>query len=172
MPRKWVDASDHYRRIEAAEVATWSEPKNKRPKRASIWNREAAALEIEAFIASKSWRDASPRHFVELYIRCHREVYGVEPLELRTKAAALACASLARKCLKENFSNDQDALADFVSWVWYRERQDERKRRSGLKTGDFRISWRYQWSAKLVTEHNRAILTQKAVEKAGKSARS
>lgn len=144
------------------QMADWVGPPTDptKKKRASIWNRDAAQQEVTAFIAAQDWATARPRHLVELYARLHTEVYGVEPLDLKKKPALMAAASLASKATKEHFDGSFDDIVSFVRWVWVRQALDEKKRRAGTMTNDFRISWRYQWSPRLITDYRRAMLTR------------
>lgn len=149
-------------RLDAEAVALWAgEPKTKNGKRRSMWNEEAAREDVRAMIDSEDWGLARPQHFVELYARLHAEVYGTPPLELATKTQKLAAASLAARVMKQLFAGDPRAVVDFIRWVWRRQSQEEKKRRAGLKDGDFRVTWRYQFSAKLVTDYRRDQLTAK-----------
>lgn len=170
MARRVVRSEEHYGSVTAKAFADWAgEPKAKaepKKKARSMWDRGLARDDVSHFISSRDWSKARPQHFVELYSRLHFEVYGVEPLDLKAKAACLAAASLAAKALREFFRGDPNGLADFMRWVWIRQATEEKKRRAGLKENDFRITWRYQWSAKLVTDFQRSVLTAKTEKRA------
>lgn len=165
MARTPVAASTYYAKANsvADQLVAWTTPKTKAPKvkRAACWVREVARTELDGFIKAKDWEDALPRHFVELYCKMHLLVYGVEALELRPAKMALACASLAKRCMVTNFDNDPNQLADFMRWVWRKQEAEEKKRAVAESASDFRISWRYQWAPGLVTQYNRYLLTQK-----------
>lgn len=106
--------------------------------------------------STNDWAAARPRHFVALYAQLHESVYKVPALELRTERVRMSAASLAARALRDHFGGNPSAMAEFVRWVWTREVRDERRRASGQKDGEFRVSWRYQWSARLVTDYRRA----------------
>jgi hypothetical protein len=164
MGRRAIEAEAYYGRVAAKEMAVWAgEPKTaaSKKKKASLWNRALVREEVSVFIASRDWDGAHPRHFVELYARLHSEVYGVEPLDLKTAKTCLAAAALAAKALREHFEGKPNALANFMRWVWIRQATEEKKRRAGTKDGDFRVTWRYQWAPTLVTTYRRALLTTK-----------
>jgi len=163
--RRRTRSEEHYQQAMAQDLATWAgEPHTgvKKKKRAGIWNRAVVREEVSSFIASREWNDAHPRHFVELYSRLHFDVYGVEPLEMKATKMCMAAASLAAKALRDHFDGDANLLADFMRWVWSRQSAEEKKRRAGAKDGDFRVTWRYQWSPKLVTDYRRSLLTAKS----------
>jgi len=161
MARRSVRSEEHYQQSTAQALAAWAgEPQTgAKKKRASIWNRSLVRDEVADFIAKRDWTGAHPRHFVELYARLHGEVYGVEPLDLKAAKVCLGAASLAAKALREHFDGDANGLADYMRWVWIRQAYEEKKRRAGTKDGDFRVTWRYQWSPKLVTDYRRSLLT-------------
>lgn len=162
MGRRAIGAETYYDRVAAKGLAEWAgeaKPKSEKKKKATIWNRAIARDEVSAFIARNDWDGALPRHFVELYARLHSEVYGVEPLDLKTAKILMGAASLAAKALREYFGGEPNALADFMRWVWIRQATEEKKRRAGVKDGDFRVTWRYQWAATLVTVYRRNSLS-------------
>lgn len=161
MTRRVVTPEEHYQKATAAAFADWAGEKKTNPKKGRIWDRAFAQTEVAAFIKTREWAEAKPKHFVELYARLHGEVYGVPPLDLKSAKTVLAAASLAAKALKEMFDGDGEELADFMRWVWVRQAHEEAQRVKGLRSGDFRITWRYQWGPKLVTDYRRAVMTAK-----------
>jgi len=166
MARSVLRAADHYGRRDIAQaMLDWAgEPSTDatKKKRSGSWNRAIVQEEVAGFIATRDWTRAAPRHFVELYARLHTEMYGVEPLELKTARVRMGAAGAAARTLREMFDGDPAALADFMRWVWIGQALDEKRRRSGTGAArDFRVTWRYQWAATLVTNYRRSELTAK-----------
>lgn len=116
------------------------------------------ALEI---LISGRWVDALPDHFVELYVYLHTKVYGVEPTEMSGKDWPLAKTAAARMLTKE-FNGEQVRMADFFRWVWSMQERDEKRRKAGSKDDDFRVTWRYQFSSKLLTQWRVAVARGRA----------
>lgn len=139
-------------------------PKAPKKKPANGWVRETTKEEVEEYIKLRTWEGARPKHFVELYVKLHTEVYGVEPLELQVKAVAMRAASFAKRCLKDHFEMDVDAFAEFMRWVWIQQTWQSKKNAVAGKE-PFRVTWKYQWSGGLVTQYRRALLLEKKERK-------
>jgi hypothetical protein len=82
-------------------------------------------------------------------------VYGAEPLELKLVKECMSAASMAAKATKMFFNGDARAVVDFMRWVWAVQMREEKQRRAGERQSEFRVTWRYQWSARLVTDYRR-----------------
>lgn len=162
-------STDYYAAIEkaaAADVAAGlvafagtPKPPAKKAKTRG-WERPRVQQETADFINAREWKGAKPSHFVELYARLHEEVYGVEALDLKTRKSLSDAALLASRALKQFFEGDEDGMAEFMRWVWVRQANEEKQRRQGVRMREFRVTWRYQWAASLVTDYRRAAVTQ------------
>jgi P4 family phage/plasmid primase-like protien len=106
----------------------------------------AAAPSVESRMASADWSDASADDFVTLYVQTFASVYGVPP-ELGARERGQAVAK-ARDVLAGAFAGDPIAFADFVWWVFRRERA---RRKAGRETKP--IGWRLLFSDALVTDY-------------------
>lgn len=161
MPRrKFINPPPQHNAQVADAMAVWSgASKPKRPRQLrgpSEKQRDAFFSEASDMMKTDQWRAGQPDHFVALYAQLHERVYKVFPLELETPQWTLARAA-AKTCLEKDFGGDGDMMSDFMRWCWRREAQDEKKRREGIKEGDFRISWRYQFCTRLVTDYRIAM---------------
>ncbi len=142
-------------------LGEWAGEKKKSRKK-NGWNEETTRAEVREMIHSNRWESASPKHFVELYTHLHEAVYRTPPLELRTNKARMSAAALAARTLKLHFDSDPAKLAEFMRWVWMRAQKEVADARAGLREDrGFRISWRWQWSPRLVTDYRHALLTRK-----------
>ena len=132
-----------------------SEFMSEKPRRPRYEKPDARAArvhsEMEGMLQSRDWSSAEGEHLVALYSFLHREVYGVDALELDGKARAIA-ARLAEGTTKRYFEGDQGACVSFMMWVWRREEGREKWRRENQREGT-RIGWKWQWSAQLVTDY-------------------
>jgi hypothetical protein len=145
-----------------AAIAFAGRSSTKKKRRARGWPVDETRAELEGMIKSGGWEEARPKHFVELFMRMHARVYGVEAIEMaRGWKVRTAAASMAARLMRDHFGGDPSALATFVRWVWREQDRAEQRRRDGTLAGDFRISWRYQWSPGLVTSYRRALLLEK-----------
>lgn len=130
------------------------DPKCDAPKPPRVRRLENAAMDramedVVRFTAEQDWSQAKGRHWVALFAKFHREVYGVEPADLTPKArmdAAVMAAALVRRHFKE-----PDEMAEFVWWCWQRERGREKWRRENGRAGGS-ITWRLQFNGALVTD--------------------
>ena len=156
MARREMTSSE----VDARAVDEWVG--KERPKRDSAWDRKKALEETRMMMKIGDWKGATPKHFVELFALRHEQVYGVEALELRPKTERTRAAFLVAKTLREHFDGDPNELAWFIRWVWQRAERDEKKRKAGVTNNDFRISWRWQFAARLVTDYRRHLLHEGA----------
>ena len=112
-----------------------------------------ARLDIVVMNESGDWDAATGMHLVALYEFCHREVYGVEPLELGADAKAwYSASSAAERLVKNFFEGDYGRCVSFVHWIWRREEGREKWRREQNRDGG-RIGWRLQFSASAVSDY-------------------
>lgn len=148
----------------AAGMIAWAgtkKTKAKGPTPPTKKRVERAQQAVKAFTVSGVWTEAKPDHFVELYRLLHTKVYGLEPTELA--GAAWSAASMAAgKMLKREFDGDAEKMAEFFRWVWVVQGKDEKRRRAGLKDDDFKVTWRYQFSAKLHGQWRLAVMRGRA----------
>lgn len=136
-------------------LAMWAGKAAPKRKGSRSWDRFRAQADVGRMIAVDDWSEATPKHFVELYVHLHRQIYGVDVLELGQAKVRASAASMAKRTLVDHFGGDGDALAAFMRWVWQRQAVEEAQRRAGARDGDFRVTWRYQWSPRLVTDYRR-----------------
>jgi hypothetical protein len=109
---------------------------------------------------SGDWDGAKPQHLVGLYMFCHERVYGIRPLELNEHNFVTAVQH-ATKQLRVNFGNDIPKVAEFMRWVWDRERNKREyllrraQERQVPKPDLRRIGWQLQFMANspLITDY-------------------
>lgn len=101
---------------------------------------------------SGDWEDATGKTFVGMYALCFKMVYGEVPLPLTEKAEVMRGARIAMNCLHNHFSDDKDALVEYIKWSWSVER---RKHTWALGQGFDRkpMGVGLQFAASLVQEH-------------------
>lgn len=109
-----------------------------------------AVRELAAFVQGNDFKAARGIHFVALYLQMHLECYGVEAADCGPDAR-LAAAGLANNMLARDFAGDGEKMADFVAWVWTRERRAEVYRKEQGRSGR-RITWRLQFGSQLLTD--------------------
>lgn len=108
-------------------------------------------LSAEARAKSGDWEGADSRTLLGLYAWCHRSVYGVEPIELRSIGEFRIAARAALRVLHSHFADDVAQCAIFIRWSWKREKERaawaarEKKDRN-------RMGWRLQFSDRQVTD--------------------
>ncbi len=103
---------------------------------------------------SVALEDLTPQTVVGLYIMLHTWIYGCEPTELRKRTELLGAFSAARRLIGTEFGGAIDQVFEFVRWTWAREKIQLQNR-----DGDWRVTWRYQFSsAKLLTDYRVFIL--------------
>jgi hypothetical protein len=98
------------------------------------------------------WNEFNPKLFVALYAWLHTQVYNVNPANEVSGKSGLGARTLARNMLEKEFDNNCEEMLVFMRWVWFRERERERWRLENSKVGG-RISWQYQFSARLLNEY-------------------
>ena len=135
----------------AAELAAFvkSRPQKKKSKltKAKILK---FVNQVDAKMAAQDWEGYSPSLVVALYMWCHKEVYGVEQLELQSPAVFEKARMQAARQRKEHFENDVEKQLLFMRWVWRRERGYEEWRRNNGGVGKT-IHWYRQFvSAEMV----------------------
>lgn len=109
------------------------------------------ASQMQTFLESGDWSQATPSHIVALYKWCHKEIYGVDALEVKGQEFALA-TQVAKNFAIREFGNDYSELVAFIRWTWHREGEREAWRRNNSKEGK-RIGWRLQFNASLLTDY-------------------
>lgn len=94
--------------------------------------KRAKQIDIEKAIATASecgrtgdWSKAGSSELVGLYALFHKEVYGVEAEDLKTRSEFQAAKRVASRFLREAFDHDADAAAHFMQWIWLREQKRE-----------------------------------------------
>lgn len=118
-----------------------------RPKRnAGAFSRAVEGVR-DRFVKNPrgEWSNLTPETLLGLYAYLHETVYGVLPEELADDW--YPAFSTAKKFFEQN--KERFELQEFFRWVWSREK----RRRARVPESDFRISWRYQFSQKLVTDY-------------------
>lgn len=121
------------------EVATclldWAR-KAERKSAKSISQRpwDKARAEVEGMIRTGEWASAGPRHFAAAYEVLHEMVYGVVPGEMTPKGR-LQVAGMAGSMLRREFDDNPVVMADYVRWLWTREKSREEWRRSNGRMG-------------------------------------
>ncbi len=115
-----------------------------------------ARAQTEAMLQSGDWGPALGRHFVSLFMMLHEKVYGVEALEMDSRACFQA-AGMAAKLQKDHFEGDPGATARFIIWVWEKERADEKWRRENRRDPGRRIGYRLQFGPYKVADYRRQL---------------
>lgn len=102
------------------------------------------------------WEGATVSTLLGLYAHLHEVVYGVFPDELEEEW--YPAMSKAKAFTKKKFGDDVSKVVEFMRWVWQRERHsvETYKEKNDGEMKDFRISWRYQFSTKLLTDYRMA----------------
>jgi len=123
-----------------------------KPHRLSAEAKLAAArADMKRMAESGEWDGAGGLHLVVLYEFLHREVYGVEALELDAKTRRMA-TSAAKSLTEKFFGGDYGATVSFMRWAWQREQGREEWRRANGREGG-RLGWPLQFSARLVSDY-------------------
>jgi hypothetical protein len=94
---------------------------------------------------SGDWAGATGLHLVGLYAHLHAGVYGVHATELDAQGWAFAAAA-AKRMTDRQFGGEIERAVEFLRWVWRREEDREKWRRSNGREGG-RIGWRLQFCA-------------------------
>lgn len=128
-------------------------PKKRKTKKSRPSTRalEKAVEEVkDRFVGNPrgDWSKVTPSTLLGLYAYLHETVYKVTPDELALDwKGALSCA---KKVLEQTFDNNGEEVVEFIRWVWMKENRKVSKLKEGV---EFRISWRYQFSQKLITDY-------------------
>jgi hypothetical protein len=140
----------------AKSIDDWAERKGPAPKKGHVTPRaiKKHAAEAAEMMRTSNWSNAKACHVVALYKWCHTKVYGVEAAELTNGFEYMqACAGAAR-LIKKEFSENTTACIAFVRWTFQREAWKEKKRREeGDESRGFRVGWKYQFGARLLTDY-------------------
>lgn len=129
-------------------------PDKKKLNRPSKSVRAKLREELQAMMKSGEWKQAQPRHFVELTAWMHESTYGVEEAELVGPGPSwMGAVSRVKHVLREDFAGDLTALASYVRWVWAREQDREAWRRKNGQETRFRVSWRVAFGPSFLTDH-------------------
>lgn len=140
-----------------------SKPKPKK-KRAFTVSRSKFVVVLEemtALMEQGRIAEAKGKHFVALYADLHYRVYGVEALELDSKARAVA-GTMAQRMIDRDFDGSAEAMAEFVQWTWTRENRSEQWRREHPDSGGRRMTWRSQFSTWLLSDFKVAQARKKS----------
>ena len=86
---------------------------------------------------------------IGLYAYLHEKVYGVLPDELAEDW--YPALSIVKKFMEKH---GDLKFIEFMRWTWQREKRSKIKN----PESDFTISWRYQFSQKLVTQYKIFLL--------------
>lgn len=119
--------------------------KREKPKTAL----HTAMLSAEMRAKSGEWDDAEQRTLVGLYAVCHRNVYGVIPVELENPAEFSMASRAAATILHTRFDDDVPATAIFIRWLWKREKERVEWARTQKRDRN-RMGWRMQFSDRAV----------------------
>lgn len=134
------------------DLAAFAGPPRDPPKKKSLgphsFSRQhvAARSAAQACIDAKDWRLASDAAVLGLYSLLHLRVYGVLPAELDGPDYRAALSRAKFVCTQ---LTPQGAYS-LVRWTWKRAESQEQSRKDDADNG-FRIGWRYQFSASMIT---------------------
>lgn len=138
-----------------SSVDSFAKEKKKRATRGVSQKKFDEATERAAEMAKSSdWSKARAIDFVALYASMHERVYGAAPV--MTHADWLNASFMATAFQRTHCENDPQRVADFFWWVWRREKEREAWRRENGRDGSS-ISWRLQFSARLLTDYRVAM---------------
>lgn len=139
--------------MDFGSFAALAPEKKKGPSAASKIQIERSLAEADAMRTANNWSEAKGRHWVSLYVWCHKSVYGILPSELSGKEWTMAVMAAHRLCERE-FNDSAETMLDFVRWAWARERK------AHARAGDSdrrRFGWRLQFSASLATDYRLSV---------------
>ena len=127
------------------DLQSFAPPRKQRGKKESLTPGEWAKAKLRAaqFMEHADWTEAWPRDFVAAYAMLHKEIYGVDPVELTPEMQYRAAACMGNLLGKE-FHDDKNLFAEFMRWTWTREEGREKWRRANNKPGG-RITWQAQF---------------------------
>lgn len=126
-------------------------PTDHRPRTLSNATFQSGVERAKQHITSRK-SDLRASEIVYVYAVLHERVYGVLPLELRSEMGRASAA--VANVIKNEFGGDPAGVIEFLRWTWARER-DAFARREPENT--FRISWRYQFGRRLMTDYRIAL---------------
>lgn len=93
-----------------------------------------------------TWDGATPKHHVALFEVCFKGTYEVD--SGITKRDRQHACFLAAAMLKDKFSGDSAAFADYARWAWMREAEYEEFRREKGVHGKV-LTWRRLFSGEM-----------------------
>ncbi len=110
------------------------------------------------FNPAGDWDGADTTTALGLYAHLHEVVYGIEADDLAEEW--YPALSKAKAFLRDKFGGDFVKFAEYMRWVWRKERKEIEnfKKKNPGDTRDFRITWRYNFSTKLVVKHRMATV--------------
>lgn len=119
--------------------------------------------EVETMKRTGAWGEAGPRHFVALYVSLYAEVYGIAPGDL-DKATRIKATFTALRMLDKEFGDDPGLMANFMRWVWLREKDNEKWRRENGRTNARRIDWytQFKCTSYLLQDYRLSIVRRRA----------
>lgn len=142
--------------VSTADAAAWAGPSRRKKSKFRGFTDESFANlldETQKLLAEQRLGELQGRHFVALYAELYFRVYGVVPEDLGQKERGYA-AKLASDMVEKDFGGDRRAMANFVSWIWSREKGRERWRLENPgRSGGGRITWRSQFSRSLLADY-------------------
>jgi hypothetical protein len=107
--------------------------------------------EVGDMLKSGRWNEATPMHFVALYVDLYYRVYGILPEDLGPKERVIA-GKMASGMLDRTFGGDRQKMSQFMAWTWTREKEREQYRRENNKDGQV-IGWAFQFGNKLISSY-------------------
>lgn len=139
---------------------------NGSPKqRLALWRERAKRL-----LDAQDYDAFGPSELVGLYCVLHEHVYKVAPAEVQNSKVLLAAGGAAARLIRDTFEGRAREAVQFVSWVWRREQQREKKRQRDGETAGGRIGWRLQFvSPAFVTDYQVELQRRRAIERKGKA---
>lgn len=130
------------------------EKKPRKPRGISQKKFDEATARAAEMAASLDWSKARAIDFVALYASMHERVYGAAPV--MSPVDRLNASFMAAAFQRTHLEDDPQRLADFLWWVWRREKERESWRRENGRDGGS-ISWRLQFSPRLLTDYRVAM---------------
>jgi hypothetical protein len=128
-------------------------PRKKRVRSASDIKKmiERNTDEATAFKDRNDWTQAEAKHFVAVYYKMHAFVYDALPEELHAENQWLGAVSATKKLIADSFSVQgkpcNDAVIDFIRWVWDRERRRYKQAKEQGRDHT-RITWRMMFASR------------------------
>ena len=114
---------------------------------------DVAVADAESRAKTGDWSNAKGTTLVGLYAWCHRRVYGVEASELRKEPSFREAAAAAARLLHNECGDDADLVAELIRWTWDKEKRGEAAAAAKGEVREFRVTWRYQFSVRLLTSY-------------------